>query len=161
MSISVEPVIYTIRDQKVILDSDLARIYDVTTRRLNEQLKRNRHRFPSDFVFQLTSKEYSNLMSQFATSSLHGGRRKLPNVFTEHGAIMASMVLNSSRATQMSIYVVRAFVKMRKVLTEYKELEHRLDELEKKFESHDEQIQMLIDAIRQLLQPPEKPKRQM
>jgi hypothetical protein len=92
-TISLEPVIYTIRDQKDILDSDLANIYGVTTRRLNEQLKRNQHRFPSDFVFRLTQEEHSNLMSQFATSRLkHGGRRKLPYVLTEHGAIIVAMV---------------------------------------------------------------------
>src|ERR1017187_6643885 len=109
----ISPLIRTIRGQKVILDSDLARIYGVPTKRLNEQVRRNAKRFPSDFLFRLASAEADNLKSQFATSSLHGGRRKLPFAFTENGAIMAANVLNSPEAVRMSVFVVRAFVQMR------------------------------------------------
>jgi hypothetical protein len=109
-----ESKILLIRDQKVILDSDLALLYGVTTSRLNEQVRRNIERFPDDFMFLLTKEEFDNLKSQFATSSSGwGGRRKLPYAFTEHGAIIAASVLNSERAVQASIFVVRAFVKMR------------------------------------------------
>lgn len=129
----VEPFIITFRGERVIMDSDLARIYGVTTSRLNEQVQRNIGRFPEDFAFRLTKEEYGNLISQFATSSSqHGGRRKLPYVFTEHGAIMAANVLNSSQAVQMSVFVVRAFVKMREVFISNKSLAEKLDELEKK-----------------------------
>ena len=104
-------VIRTIRGQKVILDSDLARIFGVPTFRFNEAVKRNRDSFPDDFLFQLTREEQSNLISQFAISSSHGGRRKLPYAFTENGAIMAANVLNSPEAVRMSVFVVRAFIK--------------------------------------------------
>jgi len=143
---SIEPLIRTIRDQKVILDSDLASIYGVPAKRLNEQVKRNMDRFPPDFLFQLTSAEFAavrlqsatlngsgNLKSQIATSSsAHGGRRKLPWAFTENGAIMAANVLNSPQAVRMSVFVVRAFVKMRELLGGTKELARQLRELEAK-----------------------------
>jgi hypothetical protein len=117
-----EDFIYEIRGQKLMLDVDLASVYGVTTARLNQQIKRNHERFPGDFVFQLTSVEYQSLMLQIATSkSGRGGRRKLPYAFTEHGAIMASMVLNAERAVQMSVYVVRAFARMRALLGEREE----------------------------------------
>jgi uncharacterized protein YuzE len=118
-----------VRDEKVILDSDLARIYGVETRRLNEQVRRNRERFPEDFAFRLTREEFNTLISQNATSSSrHGGRRKLPFVFTEHGAIMAANVLQSERAVQMSVFVVRAFIKMRETLVANKE-KHCMEEI--------------------------------
>ena len=104
--------ILVLREQKVLIDSDLAALYGVETRRLNEQVRRNKARFPQDFIFELTAKEFTNLKSQFATSSW-GGRRKLPLAFTEHGAIMAANVLNTPRAVEVSVYVVRAFVKLR------------------------------------------------
>ena len=112
----IEQRIYTIRGVRVILDSDLAALYGVPTKRLNEQYRRNRKRFPEDFAFQLTAKETNSLRSQIATSSSHGGRRYRPYAFTEHGALMAANILNSARAVQMSIFVIRAFVKMREAL---------------------------------------------
>lgn len=156
----VENKILLIRGQKVILDSDLAALYGVTTSRLNEQVKRNNERFPDDFMFQLTKDETDYLMSQFATSSSRwGGRRKLPYAFTEHGAIMAASVLNSQQAVQVSIFVVRAFVKLRRLLAPYKELAKKLRELEEKLKTHDKHIIALVDAIRLLMPPPEqKPK---
>jgi hypothetical protein len=123
-------LIRTIRGQKVILDSDLARIYGVPTKRLNEQVGRNAKRFPHDFLFQLTAEEAEILKSQFATSSSHGGRRKLPYAFTENGAIMAANVLNSPEAVRMSVFVVRAFIKMRDLLGGTKELARQLADLE-------------------------------
>jgi hypothetical protein len=151
-----ESKILLIRDQKVILDSDIAFLYGVTTRRLNEQVKRNRGRFPDDFMFQLTKEEFDNLKSQFATSSSGwGGRRKLPYAFTEHGAVMAASVLNSERAIQASIFVVRAFVKMRQLLSPYKEIAKKIEQLEKKLQTHDKQIIAIVEAIRLLMPPPE------
>ena len=157
----VENVIFLLRRQKVIVDSDLARLYGVTTSRLNEQVKRNIDRFPDDFMFQLNKDEFANLKSQFATSSSGwGGRRKLPYAFTEHGAIMAASVLNSERAVAVSIYVVRTFVRLRQILAPYKELTKKLEQLEKKLQTHDKQIVTLVQAIR-LLMPPSnaKPKK--
>jgi len=151
----IERSILHIRDQKVILDSDLAQLYGVATARLNEQVKRNRQRFPADFMFRLTRLEYRNLMSQFATSrSGWGGRRKLPFVFTEHGAVMAANVLNSPTAVAVSIQVVRAFVRLREILTTHKDLARKLDELEKKY---DESFRIVFEAIRQLMAPPPPP----
>lgn len=156
----IETIIFTLRGEKVILDSNLAAIYGVTTARLNQQVKRNMQRFPRDFVFRLTKKEFDNLMLQNATSnSIRGGRRKLPLVFTEHGAIMAANVLNSSKAVSMSVLVVRAFILIRKNISTTSELAKRLDDLERKVINHDNDINVLIEAIRQLMQPPEKPKK--
>ena len=155
---AIEKVILVIRDQKVMLDSDLAEIYGVETKRLNEQVRRNLERFPSDFMFQLTAQEMQNLKSHFATSSW-GGRRKLPFAFTEHGAIMAANVINSPLAIQMSVFVVRAFVKLREMLAAHKELAHKLAELERKLQNHDESIRSLVVAIRQLMTPSEPKKR--
>ncbi len=116
----VQSKILLIRGQKVILDADLAALYDVTTSRLNEQVKRNARRFPPDFAFRLSEDEFANLKSHFATSSLAwGGRRKLPYAFTEHGVIMAASVLNSERAVQASVFVVRAFVRLKQILAPY------------------------------------------
>jgi hypothetical protein len=168
----IERLIYLIRGQKVMLDSDLAEIYGVTTKRLNEQVGRNADRFPPDFAFQLTRQEVANLRSQIATSSLkirpkfatvrsHGGRRYRPLVFTEHGAIMLASVLNSPVAVEASVRVVRAFVRLREMLASNRELAHRLDELERKFEGHDEAIRNLFEAIRQLLSPPEPKRRKI
>jgi phage regulator Rha-like protein len=157
----IESLILIIRGQRVMLDSDLAELYGVTTSRLNEQVKRNRERFPQDFMFQLTGEEFKILMSQFAISRGHGGRRKLPYVFTEHGAIMAANVLNSERAVEMSVYVVRAFVKLREMLATHKEMARKLTELEKRLDSHDEDIRALVIAVRKLMAPPSKPKKQI
>ena len=142
-----------------MLDSDLAVIYGVTTKRLNEQLRRNRSRFPNDFAFQLTAKELTNLRSQIATSSFHGGRRYRPWAFTEHGAIMLASVLNSQIAVQASVRVVRAFVRLREMVAANAQLSAKLEELERRLDSHDEAIVDLFAALKQLLEPPEPPKR--
>lgn len=157
----IERSIYLIRGHRVMLAADLAELYGVVTWRLNEQVKRNRNRFPEDFVFQLTSEEDKGLTSQFARSKPgRGGRRTPPYAFTEHGAIMAAMVLNSPRAVAMSVQVVRAFALLREMLASNKDLASKLAELERKLEGHDESIQNLFEAIRQLLTPPDpKPKK--
>jgi phage regulator Rha-like protein len=158
----IESLILLIRGHKVMLDSDLAELYGVTTKRLNEQVKRNKERFPADFMFQLTSEETKSLRSQIATSKRgHGGRRYRPYAFTEHGAIMAASVLNSHRAIEVSVYVVRAFVKLREMLRTHKELARKLAELEKRIEGHDEEIMALFEAIRQLMEPPERPSKKI
>ena len=147
----VEPLIRELRGERVMLDADLARIYGVPTKRLNEQVRRNVKRFPTDFVFQLTLEESVNLKSQIATSSSgHGGRRKLPFAFTEHGAIMAANVLSSRRAVEMSIHVIRAFVTLRRESGRYADLARKLAELEHNQQLHGEDIQMILGALRQL-----------
>ena len=161
----IDSLILTIRSQKVIIDEDLARIYGVETRRLNEQVKRNAERFPEDFMFQLTKEEYEGLLqatdlkSQIAISSYgHGGRRKTPYAFTEYGAIMAANVLKSSKAIHMSVLVVRAFVRLREMVATHQELALKLNELEQHLEDHDEKIEVIFEAIRQLMAPSEKKK---
>jgi ORF6N domain len=165
---NLESAIHLIRGHRVMLDSDLAMIYGVTTKRLNEQLKRNHLRFPPDFAFQLTVQEFRNLKSQIATSSLrsqsvtsssHGGKRKLPWVFTEHGALMLASVLNSALAVQASVRVVRAFVRLREMVAANAQLAAKLEELERRFDSHDEAIANLFATLKQLLEPSETPKR--
>jgi hypothetical protein len=155
--------ILVIRGQKVILDSHLATLYGVTTSRLNEQVKRNIKRFPSDFMFQLSKDEFDNLKSHFATSSLNwGGRRKLPYAFTEHGALMAATVLKTDKAVQVSVYVVRAFVQLRRLLESNKELARRLEHIESHLQQHDDAIISLAETLNQLMAPPEdKPKTQI
>tara|TARA_B100001964_G_scaffold191940_1_gene214467 strand:+ start:1064 stop:1597 length:534 start_codon:yes stop_codon:yes gene_type:complete len=151
-----------IRDKKVILDSDLAEIYGVTTKRLNEQVKRNQARFPEDFMFVLRKEELESLKSQFATSKkVRGGRRTLPFVFTEHGALMIANVLNSPIAISASIRVARAFIQMREMLTAHVDLKRKIERLEKKYESHDMQIKTVFDAIKSLLEPPKKAKKKI
>jgi len=160
--VRVQSLILPLRGDKIILDSDLARVYGVSTRRLNEQVKRNIDRFPRDFMFKLTTHEFDILMSQFATSRFsHGGRRKLPYAFTEHGAIMAANILNSKRAMQMSVFVVRAFVQIRGRIWQNRELERRLQELERKVDYQGGELRDIFEAIRQLMTVPEKPKRQI
>src|SRR5438067_6203081 len=153
-----------------MLDSDLAAIYQISTKRLNQQLRRNRSRFPSDFAFQLTAEELTDLMSQIVTSSLrlqtatskkHGGRRYLPWVFTEHGAIMLASVLNNDVAVQASVRIVRAFVRLREMVAGNATLAVKLAELERRLDSHDESIATLFQFIRRLLTPPTKPKREI
>jgi hypothetical protein len=156
---NLQGAIHLIRGQRVMLDSDLAMIYGVTTKRLNEQLKRNRPRFPADFAFQLTVQESRNLKSQIATSSSHGGKRKLPWVFTEHGALMLASVLNSAIAVQASVRVVRAFVRLREMVAANAQLAAKLKELERRFDSHDEAIANLFATLKKLLEPSEAPKR--
>ena len=172
--------IFYVRGMKVMVDSDLARIYGVTTRRLNQQVHRNIDRFPSDFMFELSSTEYRNLMLQFATSSLNsinsqenrdirastvmsgwGGRRKSPKVFTEHGALMLASVLNSPVSVQASIFVVRAFIRLRDFLTLNKELSKRIDDLEKntveRLDEHSEQLAILFQTLKELIQQNDDP----
>ena len=157
----IEPMILTLRGHKVILDKNLAELYGVPTWRLNEQVKRNRRRFPDDFMFQLEIDEVEALRSQNAISkSGRGGRRYSPYAFTEHGAIMAASVLNSPRAVEVSVFVVRAFVKLRQLLASHADLARKVDALEKKY---DAQFKVVFDAIRQLMAPlpEERPKRRI
>ncbi len=168
----IERTILVLRGHKVMLDSDLAALYGTTTKRLNEQVRRNAERFPADFMFQLTNQELGVLRSQFATSNERpdrGGRRYLPFVFTEHGALMAANVVNTPRAIAASVFVVRAFVRLREVLATQTELARRLDQLEQQTAAlvfkHDTlasntraQFKQVIDALRELMATPE-PKR--
>jgi hypothetical protein len=159
---SVENRILFIRGHRVLLDSDLAELYGVSVKRLNEQVKRNPERFPSDFMFRVTADELEVLRSQNAPSKGgRGGRRYLPFAFTEHGAIMVASVLNSRRAAEMSVFVVRAFVRLREILRTHKQLATKVSELERRLGTHDERIQEVIDAIRELMEVPEKPQRQI
>jgi hypothetical protein len=158
--------ILVIRGEKVLLDADLAELYGVNTSRFNEAVKRNLARFPADFMFQLSNQEFRNLISQFAISSsppAWGGRRHPPYAFTEHGAIMAATILNTAHATTVSVYVVRAFVQLRGLLSAHKELAQKLDQLEarmdKKFATHDQAIVDILAAIRELMTPNEPPKK--
>ena len=152
--------IHLVRGMRVILDADLAKLYGVETRRLNEQVRRNRGRFPAEFVFQLTNQELMRLMSHFATSnSGRGGVRKAPLAFTEHGANMAATVLNSARAVDVSVYVVRAFVQMRNSFHANTEVARRLDQLERKIGAHDQAIAEILRALRELTRPADPPRR--
>jgi len=157
----IESRIFLIRGQKVMLDSDLAELYGVETRRLNEQVNRNSERFPEDFMFQLTTGEYESLRSQIATLKTGRGqhRKYLPYVFTEHGALMLGNVLKSERAVEMSLMVVRVFVRMRELVAGNKELAQKLAQLERKVGAHDKAIAEIINAIRQLMAPPESNKK--
>jgi len=143
--------ILEIRGKRVMLDRDLAQLYGVATRRLNEQVRRNRERFPEDFMFQLSKEEVANLKSQFATSSW-GGTRKLPYVFTEQGVAMLSSVLNSERAIKVNIQIMRAFVKLKELLLTHKDLAIKLEALERKYVNHDKKIKAIFDAIKKLLE---------
>ena len=138
--------IYIVRNQKVMLDSDLAELYQVETKRVNEQIKRNRTRFPSDFMFQLTKNEWENLKSQIATSSW-GGRRKLPYVFTEHGVLMLSSVLSSPRAIAVNIEIMRVYTKMRELILSNKELLLELEEIKKNISNQDQRIDIVFDYL--------------
>ena len=141
-------------------DADLAELYGVETKTLNRAIKRNIERFPIDFMFQLTTEEFANLKYQFGTSSW-GGRRTLPFAFTEHGAIMAATVLNSPRAVQMSVFVVRAFVRLRELLSTNRELSEKIADLEGRVDTHDDAIREIISAIKQLTQPPQTQRKQI
>ena len=161
--VQVEELIQLIRGQRVILDADLAHVYGVPTKQINQAIKRNPDRFPKDFAFRLRPQEVASLRSQIVTSKGRGGRRHVPIAFTEHGAIMAANVLNSSRAVQMSVFVVRAFVKMREVLAQNKELAVKLAELERtltaRLDDHEEAIVHILEEIKKLMEPPPKPER--
>ncbi len=157
----IEHAILLIRGHKVILDTDLAALYGVSTKRLNEQVRRNRVRFPEDFLLQLTRPEYDRVRSQFATLKTGRGqhRKYLPYVFTEHGALMAATVLNSPVAVQVSLQVVRTFVRLRQLLASHAGLARKLAALEKKYDSH---FKVVFNAIRQLMAPEElEPKRRI
>lgn len=159
---AVESRILFLRHQRVILDADIAELYGVPVKVLNQQVKRNRKRFPSDFVFQINAKEQAVLRSQFVTSKEgRGGRRYLPYAFTEHGAIMAATVLNSERAVEMSVFVVRAFVRLREMLATNRKLAGKVGELEDRLDTHDSTIQDLIDAIKELMTPKDPPRRRI
>ena len=149
----IEHSIITIRGKKVMLDDHLAEIYGVTTKRLNEQVKRNFERFPEDFMFQLTSQEVVLLRTHFAASKGWGGRRHLPYVFTEHGAVMLASVLSSPIAIEASVQVVRTFVKLRQLLASHSDIARKIEALEKKYDS---QFAVVFKAIRELMEPPEK-----
>src|SRR5712692_8783239 len=159
----IEKSIFLIRGQRVMLDADLANLYGVPIKRLNEQVRRNIRRFPSDFMIRLTREEYNSLRSQFAT--LHKGRgehrKYLPYAFTEQGVAMLSSVLNSDRAVEVNIEIMRAFVRLRQLLSAHKELSEKISELERKIGNHDRQIQAIFEAIRQLMTPPETKKRKI
>lgn len=153
--IRVERAIRIICGDKVILDEDLAELYGVEVKRLNEQVRRNLDRFPADFMFQLTNQEFTDLKSQFATSSQWGGRRTPPYAFSEQGVAMLSSVLHSKRAVQVNIEIMRTFVRLRKLLASNAELAERLDQLEAKY---DGQFRTVFEAIRQLMAPVETKK---
>jgi len=143
------------------MDADLAKLYGVTTKRLNQQVKRNIARFPEDFMFQLTSDEKMEVVANCDHLSRLKFSPAFPYAFTEHGAIMAASVLNTPHAIEASIFVVRAFVKFREMLTTHKELARNLAELESRLQDHDEQIQTILEAIRQLMIPPERPRKKI
>ena len=176
----IEKSILLLRGQKVMLDADLAVLYGVSVGRLNEAVNRNLERFPRDFMFPLTRQEVANLRSQFATSrsqqraekevtnlmfhfgtSRWGGRRYTPRAFTEQGVAMLSSVLNSKRAVQVNIEIMRAFIRLRQILASHKELAQKLEQLERKVSSHDVHIQSLFEAIRQLMAPVEPSRRRI
>ena len=157
----IEKKIYLIRGHKVMLSTDLAKLYGVEVRVLVQAVKRNIERFPEDFMFQLSQEEYENLKSQIVTSSWGGARRARPYAFTEQGVAMLSSVLRSERAIQVNIAIMRAFVRLREILSTHKELAYKLAELERKIEKHDEEIKAIFEAIRQLMMAPKKPKRKI
>ncbi|NWG27688.1 MAG: ORF6N domain-containing protein [Ignavibacteriaceae bacterium] len=157
----IEKKIFLIRNQKVMLSTHLAGLYEVEVKVLNQAVRRNIDRFPKDFMFQLSKKEFENLKSQIVTSSWGGIRRSLPYAFTEQGVAMLSSVLNSKKAIKVNIQIMRAFVKLREILSTHKELAQKLKELELKIDSHDHQIQAIFEVINQLITSPETPKRKM
>ena len=158
----IEQKIYLIRGHKVMLSNHLAELYDVEVRSLIQAVKRNKDRFPDDFMLQLTDAEFQNLKSQIVISSWGGFRRSTPYAFTEQGVAMLSSVLRSKRAIQVNIAIMRAFVKLREILSTHKDLAQKLNELEHKIERHDEEIMAIFDAIRQLMAPPPRePKRRI
>jgi len=157
---SIVSKILLVRSEKVLLDKDLAELYGVETKQLKRAVRRNINRFPKDFMFQLTEKEFDSLRSQFGTSSW-GGTRYLPMAFTEQGVAMLSTVLNSERAIAVNIAIMRAFVQLRKIMTSHRELARKLSELEEHLQDHDQQIEAIFDAIRQLMSPQERSKKRI
>jgi len=159
--VNVENLILIVKGQRVILDADLARLYGVSTKALNQALKRNRERFPPDFLFQLTEDEKGELVTNCDRFKNLKHSSVLPNAFTEHGAIMAATVLSSQRAILASIYVVRAFVHLRSMAVAHRVVIARLEKIESTIETHDQSIRSLFDAIRRLMQPNVQPKRKI
>jgi len=159
----IERSIHVVRGQRVMLDADLAQLYEVTTAALNQAVKRNAERFPEDFAFQLTQQEFTALISQTVTSNIgRGGRRKRPWAFTEHGVAMLSSVLRSPKAVQVNIEIMRAFVRLRRLLATPGELVEQLTRLAQTVQLHDEQIAGIIQVLRQMMEkPPEQPKRKI
>jgi len=157
----IEKYILLIRRKKVMIDTDLAELYGVPTKRLNEQVRRNKKRFPKDFMFRLTEKEKAEVVAKCDHLSKLKFSSSLPYAFTEHGAVMLASVLNSPKAIEASLLVVRAFVRLREILSTHKELAQKLRELELIVESHSGQIMALFEAMNQLIQPPDKPKRRV
>lgn len=155
----LEEIILLIRGEKVIVDADLARLYGVETKTFNQAVKRNRQRFPQDFMFQLTEEEKKEVVTNCDHLKMLRFYKGLPYAFTEHGAVMAATLLNSQRAVEMSIYIVRAFVKMREMLSQHKTFLKKLNDLEQKITVHDTHIRSLFNAIRQLMELPPKSKR--
>jgi hypothetical protein len=156
--------IYLIRGQKVMLDKDLAELYNVETRVFNQAVKRNSNRFPDDFCFQLSEEEYKSLISQFVISNKtagRGGTRKLPYAFTEQGVAMLSSILNSELAIKVNIQIIRLFTRMREMLLTHKDILLKLEEMEKKIDAHDEDILLIFDYLKQLLNPPNQPRRRI
>jgi hypothetical protein len=152
--------IYMIRGMKVMLDNDLAELYEVETKRINEQVKRNRERFPEDFMFQLNEKEFENLRSQFATSSW-GGRRTLPYVFTEHGVLMLSSVLNSPRAIEVNIQIMRVFVQTKTAIVENQVLLKKIEQLEQYTHQNSEDIQYVFSVVKEMIQKKAEPRKRI
>ena len=157
----IEKRIFLIRGHKVMLSTHLAQLYAVAPRVLVQAVKRNIERFPEDFMFQLTAEEFRHLKSQIVTSSWGGMRRATPYAFTEQGVAMLSSVLKSKRAVQVNIAIMRVFVRLREILSTNKELAHKLAALERKVEAHDGEIRSIFEAIRQLMAPPERPRRRI
>ena len=149
--------IYRVRDQKVMLDEDLAELYGVETRRLNEQVRRNLDRFPKDFMCALSEQEFADLKSQNATSSW-GGRRKLPNAFTEHGVLMLSSVLNSKQAIQVNIQIMRIYTRIREMLMAHKDVFIRVEQAEKQLLKHDQKIELLFTYLSKFIEKEEQPR---
>jgi hypothetical protein len=157
----IEQAIFLIRGQRVMLDRDLSALYGVTTGNLNKAVQRNSDRFPADFMFRLTDEETAGLIFQSGRPKKRGGSRFNPYVFTQEGVAMLSSVLRSPRAAQVNIAIMRVFVRLRETLALHKDLAHKLGELERKIEGHDNSIRNLFDAIRQLMPPPAKPRREI
>ena len=157
----IEKAILLMRGQKILLDRDLAQLYEVPTKRLNEQVRRNIRRFPADFMFQLTKREFEDWRSQFATSNSVAkmGMRRRPFAFTEQGVAMLSSVLNSERAIDVNIAIMRAFVRLREIMASHKDLARKLEDLERKFGEHDQKFHVVFEAFRQLMTPPPEPAR--
>ena len=155
----IQRKIIVLREEKVMIDRDLAELYGVETKQLKRAVRRNLHRFPSDFMFELSREEYNSLRSQFGTLKRGTHSKYLPMTFTEQGVAMLSSVLNSDRAIEVNIAIMRAFVQLRKISSSHKQLAQKLREIEARLEDHDESIDAIFEAIQQLMRPPEKPRK--